>query len=299
MLLVSMITCLTLMACSPHEWSDHEPSESQSIIGGSPIYERSSQAARSVVLIELLNSRGQALAFCSATLIAKDTLLSAAHCFSSKNIPGLHTFRVHFTNTYRKIWGTSERQGLSFLIHPKFNSTGQLDHDIAVATFSGGLPSGYAPVNIDTDIKADYSRNTVYVYGYGRSRDYTGRRNEDIYAYMGQLHRGVLQIDSSYSKFADRYWTTPSVPAFICQGDSGGPQFYHENGVLKVIGVNSAVIFSNRLPNGQVSCKSIGQATKVAYFAEWIKSTRAKITTVSWETSEGRSFEFAHTTAQD
>ncbi|UXR65191.1 trypsin-like serine protease [Bdellovibrio bacteriovorus] len=287
----SLSLVLGATACSPRSFSQNGSTTEElsfDIIGGTPIHERTSQAARSVVLLDIKNRFGQSLGFCTATLIGPQTILSAAHCFDESRVKGFDHFDVRFTNNY-DISNSLSRKGLKFQRHGTYNSTQKYDHDIAVATFEGGIPEGYGPVTVDADTKANYAGQTVYVYGYGRSQDYTGRPNENSWASIGQLHKGVMQIESTYNRFADRYWLNSAVPSFICQGDSGGPQFYHENGVLKVIGVNSAIL-GKKLPNGFSSCKGIGQATKVAPFAGWIAKTRMKLlnselTTESSETS--------------
>lgn len=289
-----LATLALVVACSPDTFSPSPLAaveSTQNIIGGTPIHERASQAAKSVVLIEMVNRYNQVMGFCTGTLIAAQTVLSAGHCFDEINNKGFAGFNIVFTNNYEVFFGGSvlvretTRKGLKYKRHPSYNSTNKYyDHDIAIATFDGGIPEGYGIVSIDTNSNASYSGQSVYVYGYGRSKDYTGLPNEDIYAWLGQLHRGAMKIDSKYNRFKDRYWLNSNIPVFICQGDSGGPQFHHENGVLKVIGVNSAV-HGKRLPNGQVSCQGIAQATKVAPFATWIKNTRAQLLAVTTEFS--------------
>lgn len=280
---VSLSLVLGATACSPNSASLSSSNENSSfdIIGGTPIYERASQAARSVVLLDIKNRFGQSLGFCTATLIGPQTILSAAHCFDESRIKGFAGFDVRFTNNY-DISNSVTRKGLNYQRHGTYNSTLRYDHDIAVATFQGGIPEGYGYVDIDMDTKANYANKTVYVYGYGRSKDYTGRPGEDSWASIGQLHKGIMKVENTYSRFADRYWLNSEVPSFICQGDSGGPQFFHEGGTLKVIGVNSAVL-GKKLPNGFSSCKGIGQATKVAPFAGWIAKTRTKLLSISQE----------------
>lgn len=268
---------LSLLACSP-DFRSHQtplPPTSDSVIGGDEIHQRLTEAAKSVVAVEMTNHTGQVLAFCTGTLIGTNTVLTAGHCFDKELIPSIGGFNIVFTDKYSYFGNSTTRKGAKWSVHTSYNSTKkEFDHDIAVASFVGSLPEGYMPVAYDTDTKTDHSNGTVYVYGYGRSRDYTGRRNQNVMEYLGQLNRGVMQIDSNYNRHPDRYWTNPDIPIFICQGDSGGPQFYHENGVLKLMGVNSAV-YGPKLPNGRTSCKGVSQATKVAPFAEWIKKTRA------------------------
>ncbi|WII71257.1 S1 family peptidase [Bdellovibrio sp. 22V] len=278
--------CLFLSACSPDIATHLNPhsSDNAGIIGGTRVEERSSPAARSVVLIEMTNASGFPLGFCSATLIGRNTVLTAGHCFDKTRIPKLAGFNVVFTNDYQSFSKDERRKGKAHMVHPDYNSTKKFfDHDLAVAVFQGPLPKDYEPVAYDEDVNAKYAGDKVYVYGYGRSQDYSGKKTELTYLHIGQLHRGVMQIEGTYDRFPDRYWTNHQIPTFICQGDSGGPQFRHENGELKLIGVNSAV-YGPELPNGLTSCKGIAQATKVAPFAEWIKSVRYTLTTEFSET---------------
>lgn len=258
-----------------HKTAVADTTESSSIIGGEVKAVRNTAASRSVVLIELLNQWNQALTFCSATLIGPNTLMTAGHCFDPQLVAGVKNFRVLFENTYNEYGSREQRTGLSFSTNPQYRHK-LLDNDIAVAIFSGKIPAGFAPVNIDTDTKADYSNELVYAYGYGRTRDYSGWLGENLRATTGTLYRGVLKINPSYKEIADRYFSVASWPVHICQGDSGGPQFYEKNGVLKVIGVNSAA-YGQKLFNGAISCMGKSQAAKVAPLAGWVRSEEQRL----------------------
>lgn len=276
---VSLIVTTTLMGCAPQRETPEtlNMDTSHSIIGGEDIHERASAASKSVVFLELTNRVGQVITFCTGTLIAPQTVLTAGHCFDSKVVPNLDGFNVVFTSNYVPFNNYIKRRGLRRAVHKYFNSNpGYYDHDIAIGVFSGDIPAGYSPVNIDTNTSANYSASVVYAYGFGRSKDYTDAIGSNPMSFMGQLRRGAVQIDSNYNRHPDRYWTTGRGPVFICQGDSGGPQFYHNNGVLKVIGVNSAV-YTPDGPDKNLTCKAVAQITKVAPFAEWIRKTRAKL----------------------
>ncbi|RYZ62326.1 MAG: trypsin-like serine protease, partial [Proteobacteria bacterium] len=146
---------------------------------------------------------------------------------------------------------------------------GQYDHDAAVISFRGGIPSGFVATPIDNDKYANYGDRKVFVYGFGRLNDYSGIVGEDTYQKIGTLRRGEMIIDSIYNQFADRYYTSLSTRTQLCQGDSGGPQFLEKNGVAIQVGINSAVE-GPTLPNGHRSCKGPSHVTKVAYMYDWI-----------------------------
>lgn len=251
-------------------------SEGSAIINGQIKTVRDTPASRSVVMIEMVNTRGFAITFCTATLVGPNTILTAAHCFDPKMMPGLASFRVLFENTYTMTGKREAREGLAFVRYPDYNSKLVYDHDIAIGVFAGTIPQGFSTVALDTNENANYSNMLTYVYGYGRTVNYTGDKYENPRYSAGTLYRGVLKIDNFYKETPDRYFSVVEWPSHLCQGDSGGPQFYDKDGVLKVIGVNSAV-FGEKLPNGMQSCLGRSQATKVSAFYPWIKKEERRL----------------------
>lgn len=258
--------------------------DQQQIIDGAPIHDRQTKAARSVVVLELIRYGGNTEVSCTGTLIGKNTILTAAHCFDEKLVgKAVLGFNVIFSEKYDKGKHPAEivRKVLNKKSHEKYNTLAKkgkpllYDHDVAVVYFQGEAPKEYNPVNLDSNVDADYSNLQIYVYGYGRYLDNTGVKGDSGRS-AGQLRRGLMLIDDNYPKHQDRYFTAAVSSTKLCQGDSGGPQFYHENGVLKQIGVNSAA-WGEALANGQRSCARFSQATKVSYFYNWIRQTQQEL----------------------
>ncbi|MDG0817949.1 S1 family peptidase [Bdellovibrio svalbardensis] len=278
---VALLLATMLVGCNQsnieHPGADkNDFSNRADIIGGEIKIQRNTPASRSVVLIELLDEQLRPLTFCTATLIGAHTILTAGHCFDVKLIGPVKKFRVLFENFYKPEGPREQRQGLAYLVNPTYNSRGIYDHDIALGVFAGALPAGFAPVSIDENINANYANELVFAYGYGRTKDYTGQRAEDLRYSSGTLFRGILKVDPWFKETPDRYFTLNEWPTHLCQGDSGGPQFLDRNGELKVIGVNSAS-FGKKLPNGIQDCSGKSQATKVAPFAGWLHKEERKL----------------------
>ncbi|WP_413291077.1 S1 family peptidase [Bdellovibrio sp. HCB337] len=274
-----------IAACAPSNSSLNDLSSvsGESIIDGTRVNTRPTTASKSIVYLELLNEHGQEISYCTAALIGPNTVLTAAHCFDDNLVRHYTSFNVVFENQVTSSWGPRvARRGVASLSHPKYNTERSkkpyaYDHDIAVASFAGDFPKGFATVKMDSDASANYAGLSVYVYGFGRFKDYVGDDSDfGRSGGTGLLRKGVMQIDLEYTKFADRYFTSVASETFLCQGDSGGPQFYHENGVLKVIGVNSAST-GIILENGRQTCRGPSQVTKVAPFYTWLSSAQKKL----------------------
>ncbi|UOF01328.1 S1 family peptidase [Bdellovibrio reynosensis] len=265
------VVALALSACAPSsDFSSFDLENSSGIINGEKITERTTKAARSVVLLEFYNGVGSTISICSGTLISERSVLTAAHCLDKTKNPNIAGFRINFTNKKNAL-GVSmgeKRIGTVFVGHPDYKMTKiSIHNDIAIAFFSGGIPAGYNTMAYDSDIYANHGNKTVYVYGYGKTKEHG---KGIVTGGAGTLHRGVIKLADNWNAAPDRYFTSPKDnKSFICSGDSGGPQFLDENGSVKVIGVVSGVVGQYSW-NGKVKCISTSMAAKVGVFSPWI-----------------------------
>jgi tryptase len=274
-LVLIALSIATLAACQKNGTSSLQANPQAAVINGSKVTSRNTNAAKSLVFIEILGPTGFARTFCSAALVGPRTVLTASHCFDRKHVSDFSSFRVVFASQIGVTNSALIRKGVIYKQHPQYNSNNKYNYDIAMAIFEGTAPAGFVPAQMDSDVNANYAGNTLYVYGYGRSKDYTGRNGQNLRDSVGVLHRGIVKVSNDYNKLNDLYILQTASQSHVCQGDSGGPQFYSQNGVTKIVGVTSAT-YGKVMQNGQHSCLEFSQAAKVALNYDWFKREEAK-----------------------
>lgn len=255
-----------------------------------------------VVFLQL--EMGEGTASCTGTIRDNQTILTAAHC-----LVGASRGLVVFANKASDESVTEDfvRDIDKVAIYPKFqppvesggqDSSGEeaappgpdeiptvaevvegldkanrVDYDVALVHFQGGLPAGYAPVELATD-PAILSRGAVLqMIGYGLSevtptdKLINGKtfkvpvaRHETV----GQLRETSAPIDSYSEKVRMIY--TDSRTTGVCSGDSGGPGFMTDSsGKIVQVGIAEAVASSY--------CNSVSIHTAVFPYLDWIKKT--------------------------
>lgn len=195
---------------------------------------------------------------CTATLIAEDTLLTAAHCVFGRDIKKL-TFA-----TGLNAWKPDGAAAVKAVRFPRgelgyaYNDK-SLEHDIAVVKLFEKVSGAVGAVKLHTGVPAmsellDKRRALTFVgYGY--------QLVDNSPADLG-LKRYVDIPISELSTTTFKY-NVPGVNT--CQGDSGGPAMLAvEQGDKKewvIVGVTSG---------GDLACLRYGRNTRVDHYLGWI-----------------------------
>jgi secreted trypsin-like serine protease len=199
--------------------------------------------ARSTVMLE---TDAQ---YCSATIIASDTLLTAAHCLAEKD----DWVMIHF----RGLDSEPNRQASGFVRHENYKDLYGSDsfNDVALVFFKGGLPEGFQATSVLPEKLVLKKDDGLSLAGYGGGSP------------LGSLSKVDLTItdflnQGSLIKFEQ------TKDHGICHGDSGGPAYLEIEGHLYVAGIAAYAY--------EVDCSGYSVYTKTTPYLDWIKLHQEK-----------------------
>jgi secreted trypsin-like serine protease len=225
------------------------------MVGGAP--PAADGAGRSVVMV--LGSHGTA---CTATAIARDLLLTAAHCVQPGSDYKLVEIEAGRTPTLKDL-ARIER-------NPQFDIKRLFGHlataDVALLKLTQALPAKILPATLDNAAQLVAVGDTLIVAGYGVTVRGDGRSGGTVRAaslvVTGQPGPLQIRLFDPRTKGDD-----PGLGA--CAGDSGAPAFRDTAGVLAIIGV---VSWSTG-PKLSAGCGGLTGITPLLRYHAWIIET--------------------------
>ncbi|KAJ3391549.1 Serine protease [Lobulomyces angularis] len=184
--------------------------------------------------------------YCGGTLIAKNLLMTAAHCNPTGNVANVNsvsTFRYDFTKT------RAEEQSIEFKVekifnHPQYNQGGTNKNDISIWV----LKQVSNPANRDV-VYAKYAKSVaeppkdlkIRALGWGATRQ--GGSGSKV---LLQVDVPVVDNEECNRQYPGQIFDSSVCAAEVaggkdtCQGDSGGPIFsLNESGDVTVSGITS------------------------------------------------------------
>lgn len=219
-------------------------SPAQAIKGGAAA---SREIAAQTVMI--VSTRG---AVCTGTVIARDLVLTAAHCVQPKADYAI-ALREHGTIRLDKI--------ARIVLHPKFDphqfETRRPSPDMAILKVSEPLPSRYRAAKLSAAAAFPKHGETFTLAGFGFAKDgdahSAGTLRSITLPNIGSTGDSMIRVSAGHGRSAG-----------ACTGDSGGPAF-HNGELAGVIGWTS-------IPAGK-NCGFTTGVTLVGFQRGWIDST--------------------------
>jgi secreted trypsin-like serine protease len=259
---LALWSLIGLSACAPsqHDTTHQKVSHSahyKKIIGGTKV---DASEDMSNTIVGLYDTKMKAI--CTGSIISESVILTAAHCVDS----GAESLKIIFSNDLAAkniIWKSVQHTQVSDYWKTR-QFLDQDTGDIALLSFTGGLPPGYHPVKLLPHQNTLKIGDEVTLAGYGISNGVTGEGTFDLKKTTVQISetnfgKTEVLLDQRNGKGA-------------CHGDSGGPAYASVDGQLYLFGITSR---GNDDPNND--CSHFAVYTNVLTYSNWLENTKSKI----------------------
>lgn len=244
---------------SPAEPHHSASDPSVGILGGSEVQESETVARFTIGLYDAKSGSR-----CTGSLIAEDTVLTAAHCVDPSSKELFILFDRHLYDN-GKLNRAHMIKAESFVRHPQYDPTrteGSDTYDLALIHFPERLPPGFEAVELSSDTQTVGQPGAPLIAaGFGVSNGLFGTGG-------GILRKAQLSFRRMHS--TTEFETNQNTTG-VCSGDSGGPLFQDFSRHLIQVGVAS------RVATKFLGCRDYAVYTRVDVYKDWIESTTAKL----------------------
>jgi hypothetical protein len=209
------------------------------------------------------SGNGAGGALCTASLIGKNTALTAAHCVQKGSYAPVMIFGPNVRSP-----DSVQRPVTGVAVNPtwaKKQGRGMDQGDIAVVKFGGGIPKGYAPAPLPSTKDEIKKGESAILAGYGVS-------NAKTHEGAGILRKTSVSV-ASVRKGKSEMIFDQSHGHGACHGDSGGPAYFQRGRKMVLGGVTN-----RSYPNSAADdCAHKVVYTKVSAYRPWIEKSEAEL----------------------
>ncbi len=232
------------------------------ILGGQTVTDADQIGRMTVAVVQMApgtNTPGNIQGLCSGTLLADDTVLTAAHCIRGH---GPDEMRIVFNHNLRRALPDDFRAVTGMKAHPlHIISPLMIRNDVALVHFEGGIKAGYQTAKLLPQGTLVNDGDHVTLAGFGLS----SARATDSAGTLRKVNMTVQQANHKRRQVI--FDQTDGHGA--CNGDSGGPAFLEKDGTLYAWGVTSY--------GTGTSCMDIGVYTNASEYPSWVAHASARL----------------------
>lgn len=234
------------------------------IVGGTAV--TAENPRKKHVALLMVTDHLKQISVCTAVLISKNVLLTAAHCAEEASI------QVYFHHSSLCSDGMNSKLVYKVnqaVIHPYWagnpdSSTAlqQANNDLALLKLEKDAPAGYQPVAFAKPQELNQSTEILQI-GYGKTATQVSRP-----PVLNEVFKNKKDIE--YLDYSG-YLVVKQASHGGCSGDSGGPLLVKSNGSYKVLGIASFLIHAQ---SAATVCETGSLAyDSVAEYLPWIQET--------------------------
>jgi hypothetical protein len=211
----------------------------------------------------IVGSRGN---FCTGTVLARDLVLTAAHCV----LPGAEYKLFEYDAKHQPIL----RDVAEVARHPKFDLPTLLGHrataDVALLKLAVPLPQRFAPAHVPPAPRGLKPNDTFVVAGYGVAVRGDGKSSGTARAatLVATGQPGTPQL-----RLVDPATANSRPGLGACTGDSGAPVFWPEAATPTLVGLVSWSTGANNAGG----CGGLTGVTPLVLYADWIRETARRM----------------------
>lgn len=256
--------------------ADQGQTDGPMIIGGQRLT-TSGPVGKGTVKVLLALDGGMATS-CTGSLIGRNVVMTAAHCIKFARQEEHYVPERLWAERTQVLFGADtvpacrpeSREVDMVVVHPDWNpDLKRHAGDVALIRLKEPAPSWTQPLPVVTDFPRSVLTDKIYVAGFGKDLDDPGDnlrrlppplKITEVRAARNPGMRNANAASAEFLVFDQKNGTG------ICKGDSGGPALMRVDGVIKVIGVASVVMFD---PNSEPTCLNSAAHSSVSYFNQW------------------------------
>lgn len=255
--IVSILLAATLIVGCDHkeETSGGAFCGGDGIVGGKSVGTGDYMATKAVMVLARINDREANL--CTGTLIARNVVITAAHCLlGSKSARVVFDVDPGCNSSFNP--NTQSINVRRSVVHPKYLESVKGLNDLAMLKLETSAPSNYEVIPL-YDGTSELSSQRVTYAGYGRTTE-SGSFRQSLRSVVKNYTGTIFYAKNS------NLVTSQTNGKGICQGDSGGPVFFEVNNRMHLAGVNSVVLGKS----DSKICRGASEAMYIPAHMKWI-----------------------------